>query len=343
MFTRNFGACCTPSFFSHRVHRSCLKPGDHVYVWSSFLHHHHAVYVGDGPEVGNKQSVIHVYGDNKLASTIRLDSLNQFATGRMIRRARYGVKWWQLYLKPPGTAFGFPADPPEVIVQRAWRWLEVDRRAREASSSPKSSNNKSDGDDDDVNESTAQDSTMSAAAAEDVERCCANPAQASDAAASDALAHKLRSAPADKAAVMGTLQSIDQSGPWVYNLFRRNCEHFALLCTAPTRQHGSQQVMMWRYNPLATIVIGVLIRLNHFRKSAEQDARVQRTVARYRRWKENTRSGQAITGRFRLARQRLAKYRYRACLYRRRVRWRTASLRKLVEPSASANRTERTP
>ena len=103
-------------FWSHRVKRWQLQPGDHLYVWSSIVHHHHGVYVGN-------QRVIHVYGRNKSESRITLATLDQFASGRQLRRARYGRPWWEVLLKGPGTCYDFPRDPGPVVAHRAFERL----------------------------------------------------------------------------------------------------------------------------------------------------------------------------------------------------------------------------
>jgi hypothetical protein len=53
--------------------------------------------------------------------------------------------------------------------------------------------------------------------------------------------------------------------PFVYNLLRRNCECFCLLCTAPERQSGSHQAQqLTRFNPIATLIVGLYARWDHY-------------------------------------------------------------------------------
>jgi hypothetical protein len=227
------------SFFSHRVSRRDLRPGDHLYLWSSFLHHHHGIYVGAGRDVGGVPSVIHVYGQNKGQSRIQLDSLSKFAAGRRIRRCRYDTPWWEQYVKAPGTVFPFHADARELVVQRAWKWLAADRKAVAASAAR-------------AERSTGE------GAAED---------EAADAEMAEQM-RILRSA-IRRGAVTGEPASkqlmMIEDTPFVYNLLRRNCECFCLLCTAPERQSGSHQAQqLTRFNPIATLIVGLYARWDHY-------------------------------------------------------------------------------
>eukprot|EP00672_Neobodo_designis_P025502 CAMPEP_0174838850 /NCGR_PEP_ID=MMETSP1114-20130205/7662_1 /TAXON_ID=312471 /ORGANISM="Neobodo designis, Strain CCAP 1951/1" /LENGTH=369 /DNA_ID=CAMNT_0016072961 /DNA_START=62 /DNA_END=1171 /DNA_ORIENTATION=+ len=327
-----FGGCCEPSFFSHRVHRRCLKPGDHLYVWSSFAHHHHAVYVGAGRDVGYTPSVIHVYGDNKFASEVRRDTLNDFLRGRTIRRARYGVPWWHLYVKPAGTCYAFDKDDPEEIVQRAWRWLRADQFARHARR----------------HEDHAAEQAEAAAANARARRGMLEnavidaegdvPAETKgggndssetggDVDESDVrvLRRMLRAgalkAEPEQAAIVTVADS-----PWIYDLFRRNCEHFTLLCTAPSKQSGSHQSQqLTRFNPLATLVFGALVRLNYYRRLSGVDDFFTRLFSDGR-----------VAARRKAAARYAARTRFRGRMLRHALRWKAAGSRHRMRQRVAA-------
>ena len=102
------------SFFSNTVTEDDILPGDHLYCWSSILHHHHGIYIG-----GADKSIIHVYGDQKLLSEVQQVKLEEFTRGGRIKRACYNRPTWELFVKAPGTVFNFPSDPPHMVIQRA--------------------------------------------------------------------------------------------------------------------------------------------------------------------------------------------------------------------------------
>ena len=104
------------TFFSNTIDLSELRRGDHIYCWSSILHHHHGIYVG-------KKKIIHVYGDRKRESEVQMATVQEFTRGRRLKRARYGRPSWELYVKAPGTVFNFPCDPQDKIVERAYAAL----------------------------------------------------------------------------------------------------------------------------------------------------------------------------------------------------------------------------
>ena len=330
-FVGRFGGCCQPSFFSHRVHRRCLRAGDHLYVWSSFAHHHHAVYIGAGRDVGYTPTVIHVYGENKHASEVRRDTLIDFAKGRTVRRARYGVPWWHLYLKPAGTCFAFDADAPDTIVGRAWQWLRADQGARAARRA------------DDAAASLAEEEAQAAerrrrrmavnaeidAASEGPDLLLSVPESSSDVepggVSSDetgpggggeleVLKRMLRSGNLPARASEGALIHVADS-PWVYDLFRRNCEHFTLMCTAPSKQSGSHQAQqLTRFNPFVTLLYGALVRLNYYRRMSRVDDFFSRVLRDPR-----------VSERRSVVRRHAARTRLRGRMLRTALRWRAAA------------------
>ncbi|PWA67928.1 hypothetical protein CTI12_AA311450 [Artemisia annua] len=63
-------------YFSHRVDRSDIKEGDHIYTWrNGFLYSHHGIYVGE-------QKVVHFIGQDKASfgSGFRWNSSSRFSS-----------------------------------------------------------------------------------------------------------------------------------------------------------------------------------------------------------------------------------------------------------------------
>lgn len=225
-------------------------------MWSSVVHHHHALYVGH-------HRVIHVFGGSKLLSRVREDSLADFRKDRVIRRARYGRPWWELYVKAPGTVYDWDRVPGGVAVARARQFLAAQKLSeREATPS-------------DVNETQT-----SGPAAE-------NRTSSSGVTASSNGTSSTSSA---------TTTLSNRFWTWKYHLLDNNCESFVLKCTAaddcdaasaggPRRVVRSMQSVMWAYNPLSTLVSGVSARWDHWRFHAEGNgwfARWMRSPARQR-------------------------------------------------------------
>ena len=86
--------------FTHAIDRSDLQPGDHIYVYNSWLmYSHHGIYTGD-------DRVIHLSGgeqSKKAAAQVRECTLDEFLNGNQLRLATYGVKRITRRIKKSGT------------------------------------------------------------------------------------------------------------------------------------------------------------------------------------------------------------------------------------------------
>ncbi|GLT94803.1 hypothetical protein SLE2022_125240 [Rubroshorea leprosula] len=137
-------------WFSNRIDRQNLKPGDHIYTWrTAYIYAHHGIYVGDdtvihftrhGQEVGTgtvldslliKKGPARSYvpcstcditgGDNGVISTC----LNCFLAGGVLCLFEYGVSSAHFLAQPRGGTCTFaPSDPDEEVVHRAKHLLE---------------------------------------------------------------------------------------------------------------------------------------------------------------------------------------------------------------------------
>ncbi|PIN02205.1 hypothetical protein CDL12_25284 [Handroanthus impetiginosus] len=132
---------------SHRVERSDLKAGDHIYSWrTAYAYSHHGIYVG-----GNK--VVHFTHDQYLSSTghsssiwfsssvsnvpaaclnipdcgfrkhnsgVTMSCLNCFLASGVLYRFEYGVNRISFLAKlRGGTCTTAKSDPPESVIHRA--------------------------------------------------------------------------------------------------------------------------------------------------------------------------------------------------------------------------------
>ncbi|KAI3470761.1 hypothetical protein Pfo_027424 [Paulownia fortunei] len=139
-------------FLSHRVERSDLKAGDHIYTWrTGFTYSHHGIYVG-----GNK--VVHFTQDQYLSSSghsrspwfsssfsnvpaacldildcgfrthgsgVIMSCLNCFLGDGLLYRFEYGVGMLAFIAKfRGGTCTTAKSDPPQAVIHRAMYLLE---------------------------------------------------------------------------------------------------------------------------------------------------------------------------------------------------------------------------
>nr|XP_043628995.1 protein LEAD-SENSITIVE 1-like [Erigeron canadensis] len=134
-------------FLSHRVDRSELKAGDHIYTWrTAFAYSHHGIYVGGnkvvhfttGEKVGLgsafSSSDESVYGSclsspdcgfKKPGSGVVLSCLNCFIGSGSLYLYRYGMKTYVHFSRlRGGTCTVAESDPPEQVIYRAMYLLQ---------------------------------------------------------------------------------------------------------------------------------------------------------------------------------------------------------------------------
>jgi hypothetical protein len=95
-----------------------LYPGDHIYVWSSPVHHHHSIYIGEG-------KVIHFTArgtKTKEAAFVQQWTLQEFCDSYKsceIKRVTYNVDSNVLGMGAMGTCCPVCPFPAPVVVERA--------------------------------------------------------------------------------------------------------------------------------------------------------------------------------------------------------------------------------
>lgn len=248
-------------FWSHRVKRRDLRVGDHLYVWSSILHHHHALYVGHCAERAGQPCVIHVYGDNKLQSRVQLNTLDEFARNRIVRRARYDRPWWELYVKAAGTVFDFPKDDAEQVARRAWEWLHADTEAHATVPEPR---------------------------------------LASDTWAEVVRAAVRRGAVPANADEKQLLAVSDAAWRYNVVSRNCECFVLMCTAPAQSRGASHQAQLLTRFNPVATLLSGTVARYNHYRERRPEGffSRLLQSAERRQFWQRVRRFGERTRSRF---------------------------------------------
>ncbi|KAF3433973.1 hypothetical protein FNV43_RR25076 [Rhamnella rubrinervis] len=111
-------------WLSNKIGRDDLNPGDHIYTWRrGYYYSHHGIYGHDGRVIhltrgpgrdGFSSSSSHPSDGPVLSST-----LEEFLSGRGLRRFQYGVNAIKFLIKRAGTCTLAFSDPPEDVLRRA--------------------------------------------------------------------------------------------------------------------------------------------------------------------------------------------------------------------------------
>ena len=105
-------------FFSHAINKCDLRPGDHIYVYNSWLgYSHHGIYIG-------RNRVIHFSGPprggkSKSTAMVRECSLDEFLNGNQLRLVAYGVSYAARLLKISGTCHQTECHSAEKAIETA--------------------------------------------------------------------------------------------------------------------------------------------------------------------------------------------------------------------------------
>ncbi|KAL3812931.1 hypothetical protein ACJIZ3_014199 [Penstemon smallii] len=133
---------------SHRVERSDIVAGDHIYSWrTSFLYAHHGIYVGENMVVhftNDRSSFVTCTsssasikcdskttcsnpncGFKKQDNGVKISCLDCFLGTGSLCLYQYDVAWYYLIAKiRGGTCTTAKSDPPEIVVKRAMDLLD---------------------------------------------------------------------------------------------------------------------------------------------------------------------------------------------------------------------------
>eukprot|EP00746_Dinoflagellata_sp_MGD_P011847 gnl/MRDRNA2_/MRDRNA2_125005_c0_seq1.p1 gnl/MRDRNA2_/MRDRNA2_125005_c0~~gnl/MRDRNA2_/MRDRNA2_125005_c0_seq1.p1 ORF type:complete len:302 (+),score=58.40 gnl/MRDRNA2_/MRDRNA2_125005_c0_seq1:75-908(+) len=113
------------SWALHDVSPSSLKPGDHIYRWSSLVHVHHGIVL-EKPD-GNQDlldsiSVLHIPATAGVEA--KQVTLNEFLAKGSLKLARYGVPPIEVWIKRSGTCYAERSSPVDEVVARALALLQ---------------------------------------------------------------------------------------------------------------------------------------------------------------------------------------------------------------------------
>ena len=107
--------------FTHAIDRNDLQPGDHIYVYNSWLmYSHHGIYIGN-------DRVIHLSGggqSKKSAAMVRECTLDEFLNGNQLRLVAYGVKPITRRIKKSGTCHILGSRSVEKVLDTAKYYLQ---------------------------------------------------------------------------------------------------------------------------------------------------------------------------------------------------------------------------
>ncbi|KAL8039865.1 hypothetical protein ABFX02_10G064100 [Erythranthe guttata] len=103
---------------SHRIKRSSLEVGDHIYAWRiSYTYSHHGIYIGD-------DTVIHFTPHGVVSSSVD-EFLRFWELGcSKLRLYKYSSKQISIVLKRGGTCTTAASDDGHTVVHRAKQLLE---------------------------------------------------------------------------------------------------------------------------------------------------------------------------------------------------------------------------
>ncbi|KAL7137227.1 hypothetical protein ABFS83_10G078800 [Erythranthe nasuta] len=103
---------------SHRIKRSSLEVGDHIYAWRiAYTYSHHGIYIGD-------DTVIHFTPHGVISSSVD-EFLSFWKVGRSkLRRYKYSSNCRSINLKLRGTCTAAASGDGDTVVRRAKKLLE---------------------------------------------------------------------------------------------------------------------------------------------------------------------------------------------------------------------------
>ena len=110
----------------HSIEPKDIWLGDHLYIWSSFLHQHHGIVLFVNRNDYDQSEILefNTYdGSQKSSRTIvQKVPLKQFRKNCTLKRVVYGSRFARFKLA--GTAYSFQCLEPEFVVDKAQHILE---------------------------------------------------------------------------------------------------------------------------------------------------------------------------------------------------------------------------
>ena len=119
-------------YFYHAIDRCDLQPGDHIYVYNSWLssYSHHGIYTGDDRVIhftGGGQGGWSSFSNSSTAkSTARIQActLDEFLNGNQLRLVAYGVKTITTFFKRPGSSYVQKCHSAQEVIETAEYYLQ---------------------------------------------------------------------------------------------------------------------------------------------------------------------------------------------------------------------------